>query len=273
MPDRLKGKVTIVTGASSGLGRAISLAFAAEGAHLVCSDLRETSRPEGPSSEGEIPTHEAIIKSGGKATFVKCDTTKADQVEALVKAAVDWEHGGRLDVMVNNAGIAPESPAPHAIWEAELGTWEKTFAVNSTGVFLGSRYATAQMIKQEPHSSGDQGWVINLASIYGLVASPLVPAYCASKHAVVGLTRSMALACGPKRIHVNAICPGYVRSALTHEVQKDEQAVAVLNSLHPFANRMGEPVDIARAAVYLASEDASWVNGLCMEVSGGFTAQ
>lgn len=112
-----------------------------------------------------------------------------------------------------------------------------------------------------------------MASIYGLVATTSAPAYCASKHAVVGLTRSMALACGPERIHVNCICPGYIRTALTSEIQKDEGMVDMLNKLHPFANRMGEPEDIARAAVVLASDDARWVNGLAMEVSGGYTAQ
>ncbi|KAK3714305.1 hypothetical protein LTR37_007891 [Vermiconidia calcicola] len=247
MPGRLQDKVAIVTGASSGLGRAISLAYAAEGAQVVCADLRETSRYESSSEEQSATTHDLITKEkGGKATFVKCDTTDPEQVENLVKKAVEW--GGRVDVMVNNA-------------------------VNSTGVFLGCKYASKQMLNQEPHSSGDRGWIINTASILGLVAAPQSPAYCASKGAVVNLTRSAALACGPHRIHVNCICPGYTVSALTEVLWKEPGVKEYIEKLHPFGNRLGEPEDLARACVFLASDDARWVNGAALPVDGGFLAQ
>lgn len=203
MPGRLEGKVAVVTGASSGIGRAISLAYSGEGALVVCADLREAARSEGKSGETDISTHDLINKQGGKATFVKVDVTVPEDVESLVNEAVRW--GSRIDVMVNNAGIAVESTKPGPIWECSVETWDLTNKINIFGVFLGCKYAMAEMLKQEPHSSGDQGWVINTASILGLVASPTAPAYCATKGAVVNLTRSAALAGGPKRIHVRIL--------------------------------------------------------------------
>ena len=166
MTGRLESKVAIITGSSSGIGRATSLTFAREGASVVCGDLHETARQE---SEGE-PTHELIQKSGGKAIFVKCDTSKAQEVEALVQKAV--QEYGRVDIMVNNAGIALESKAAKPIWELDEEMWDKTMAVNAKGVMLGCKYAAIQMIKQDPHPLCDRGWIINMASILGLVANP-----------------------------------------------------------------------------------------------------
>ena len=299
MPGRLQDKVAIVTGASSGIGRSISLRYASEGAHVVCADISNTARAEGAAGEASIATHELITKDGGKATFVKVDVTKEDQVESMVKKAVEW--GGRLDIMassigynpyvkhvplcsrsmkaqaelcqVNNAGIAVEATNPQPIWDTSLETWEKTMAINSTGVFLGTKFATAQMLKQDPHSSGDRGWVINTASILGLVAAPSSPAYCASKASCVNITRSAALSCGPHRIHVNCICPGYVKSALTAPIFGMPDVVKMIEKQHPFGERFGEPEDVSRIAVFLASDDARWVNGAPITVDGGFTAQ
>ena len=165
MPGRLESKVAIITGASSGIGRATSLTFAREGAAIVCGDLREASRQK---SETE-PTHQLIQKNGGKAIFVKCDTSKAQEVEALVQKAV--QEYGRVDIMVNNAGIALETNNAKPIWELEEETWDTTMAVNAKGVVLGCKYAAIQMMKQDPHPGGDRGWIINLASIVGLVAN------------------------------------------------------------------------------------------------------
>ena len=192
-------------------------------------------------------------------------------MENLVKKAVEW--GGRLDVMVNNAGLALEGTDPNPIWDCSPETWEITNKLNSTGVFLGTKYASAQMLKQDPHSSGDRGWIVNIASILGMVASPGAPAYCASKGAVVNLTRSAGLACGPHRIHVNCICPGYTASALTAQLFQNPDVVQQLQKLHPFGERLGEPEDLARVAVFLASDDARWVNGAPIFVDGGFLAQ
>ena len=146
-------------------------------------------------------------------------------------------------------------------------------SLNSTGVFLGTKHACAQMLKQDPHSSGDRGWIINTASILGLVAAAGSPAYCSSKASVVNLTRSAALAGGPHRIHVNCICPGYVKSALTAPILGSEEIVKAIEKLHPFGERFGEPEDVSRIAVFLASDDARWVNGAPITVDGGFTAQ
>ena len=271
MTGRLQDKVAVITGSSSGIGRAIALRYSDEGAHVVCADLKEAARAEGNPEEAKITTHDLINQQGGKATFVKVDVTVPEEVENLVNKAVEW--GGRLDVMVNNAGIAVEGTKPGPIWECSVETWDLTNKINIFGVFLGTKYATAQMLKQEPHSSGDRGWVINTASILGLVASPGAPAYCASKGAVVNLTRSAALACGPKRIHVNAICPGYTTSALTSPLYSNPDLIEQIKKLHPFGERMGEPEDLARVAVFLASDDARWVNGCPLTVDGGFTAQ
>jgi NAD(P)-dependent dehydrogenase (short-subunit alcohol dehydrogenase family) len=165
MPGRLESKVAIITGGSSGIGRAISLTFAREGAAVVCGDLRETSRKE---SENE-PTHQLIQKNGGKAIFVKCDTSKAQEVEALVHKAV--HEYGRVDIMINNAGIAIESTNAKPIWELDEETWDTTMAINAKGVMLGCKYAAIQMMKQDPHPSGDRGWIVNSSSIVGLVGS------------------------------------------------------------------------------------------------------
>lgn len=166
MPGRLESKVAIITGASSGIGRATSLTFAREGAVVVCGDLHETSRQE---SEDE-PTHQLIQKNGGKAIFVKCDVSKAQEVEALVQKAVQGY--GRIDIMVNNAGIALESKIAKPIWELDEEMWDTTMAVNAKGVMFGCKYAAIQMMKQDPHPSGDRGWLINLSSILGLLGSP-----------------------------------------------------------------------------------------------------
>jgi len=167
MPGRLQGKVAVVTGSSSGIGRAISLTFAREGASVVCSDLRESARLQAESE----PTHEMIKKNGGKAVFTKCDTTKEAEVEALIQTAV--KEFGRLDIIVNNAGVAIEATSgPKPIWEVDEDSWEKTMAVNAKGVMLGCKHAARVMMKQEPHSTGDRGWIINLASIFGLVGNP-----------------------------------------------------------------------------------------------------
>ncbi|KAL5340255.1 hypothetical protein BJX70DRAFT_387472 [Aspergillus crustosus] len=268
-PLRLNKKVAIVTGSSSGLGRAIALRYAREGAKVVCADLSETARAEIPA-EGEITTHELIIREGGEAGFVQTDVGDAGQMERLVGAAV--ERFGRLDVMVNNAGISIEARTPAVCHLTDEETWDTTMRVNVKSVFLGCKYATAQMLKQPPHSSGDRGWIINMSSIKGIIAGLYSPSYCASKGAVSNLTRQVALDYAPHRIHVNAICPGYTQTAILKETTTHMASVEDLERRHPFGG-LGKPDDIARIAVVLASEDANWVTGILLPVDGGYTAR
>lgn len=168
MPNRLRGKIAIITGSSSGIGRATALAFASEGATIICSDLTPTPRPEHATDTHPGTTLEAVLSLNVPAIYQKCDTTSSSDVEALIAVAV--EKFGRLDIMVNNAGIAIEAGehGSRPVWDVEEAAFEKTMGVNVKGVFLGCKFATRQMKDQEPGEGGDRGWVINLASVYGL---------------------------------------------------------------------------------------------------------
>ncbi|KAA8648059.1 SDR family NAD(P)-dependent oxidoreductase [Aspergillus tanneri] len=266
---RLQNKVAIVTGSSSGLGRAIALRYAREGARVVCADLSLTARSE-VTEETKITTHEAIHQAGGQAIFVTVDVGDAVRMENLVQSAV--AEFGRLDILVNNAGIALEAQKPTRVHETDEETWDKTMRVNTKSMFLGCKYAVAQMLKQEAHESGDRGWIINMSSICGIVGATQSPSYCASKGAVSNLTRQVALDYAPDRIHVNAICPGFTKTAILHDFTTNVASLDVLQSVHPLG-APGAPDDIARMAVVLASEDANWMTGTCVPVDGGFTAQ
>ena len=172
MRGRLTSKVAVITGSSSGIGRATALAYAAEGASLVCSDLREEARTEYRTDSSTLTTVQEAEKLGAKAIYVKCDTTSSADVEALIQKAV--QEFGRVDIMVNNAGIAVESGehGGRPVWEYEEAAFTKTLDVNVKGVFLGVKFASRQMKEQEPGPSGDRGWIINLASVFGLGGAP-----------------------------------------------------------------------------------------------------
>ncbi|KAL4892227.1 NAD(P)-binding protein [Aspergillus ambiguus] len=266
---RLQNKVALITGSSSGLGRSIATRYALEGAKVVCADLTPNARSQVPE-ELEITTHDAITKSGGQAIFVKTDVGNAKDVErAILATAAEF---GRLDILVNNAGVALEARHPAKIHETDESVWDTTMQVNAKSVFLGCKYGIAQMLKQEPHSCGDRGWIINIASIFGLVAGLHNPSYCASKAAVSNLTRQVALEYASDRIHVNALCPGYTKTAIFQETTTYMISLADLERRHPFKGP-GLPDDIARMAVVLASDDASWMTGTCVPVDGGYTAR
>jgi NAD(P)-dependent dehydrogenase (short-subunit alcohol dehydrogenase family) len=257
-PGRLSNKVAIVTGSSSGIGRAISLAYAAEGALLVCADLQPTTLYTSSATETLGATHDRIIESGGRAIFVQTDVTQPEQVERLVQEAV--REYGRLDVMVNNAGIGIAEPVP--VWDLPVERWDRMQEINAKGVFLGIKYAAKQMISQQPHASGDRGWIINAASVLGLAGERMSTEYCATKAAVVNMTRAAAMDCAPWRIHVNAFAPGTVETNMTVPHFKDEGTRAYLQAMHPFRG-LGRPEDLAKVCVFLASEDAQWVSGVC----------
>ncbi|OGE54825.1 hypothetical protein PENARI_c005G12161 [Penicillium arizonense] len=264
---RLQDKVAIVTGASSGLGRAIAIRYSQEGAKVVCADLTPTARSQ---EESEITTHDLIVEKGGKATFVQTDVGDAAQMENLVQVAV--REYGRLDILVNNAGISIEARKPAVLHLTDEETWDTTMRVNTKSVFLGCKYALTQMLAQEPHSSGDRGWIVNISSIMAMIGGPENPSYCASKGAVSNLTRQMALDYAPDNIHINALCPGYTQTAIFKETTTNLTPWEDLKRRHPLKGP-GMPEDIARMAVVLASDDANWVTGICLPVDGGYTAR
>lgn len=167
--------------------------------------------------------------------------------------------------MVNNAGTAIEASDSRPIWDADEEIFDITNQVNTKGVFLGCKYASAQMRTQEPHPNGDRGWIINIGSVLGLAGVENAASTCASKGAVTALTRAVALDCAPYRIHVNAICPGYTLTEPIDRLLANDERRAHIIDLHPFRG-LGIPDDIARAAVFLASDDASWVTGVRSQV-------
>jgi NAD(P)-dependent dehydrogenase (short-subunit alcohol dehydrogenase family) len=257
MSGRLACKVAIVTGASSGIGRAISVRYAREGARLVCADMNPNTQYNKSDEETRGTTHERIIESGGQAVFVQVDVSKPEHVENLVEEAV--RAYGRLDIMVNNASIGVSDPQP--IWDVKPEAWDKMQAVNSKGVFLGIKYASKQMLKQEPYPNGDRGWIINAASINGLMGQTIAADYCAAKGLVVNLTRAAALDCAPRGIRVNAFAPGYTVTSMTLDHFENAERRDMLMHMHPLRG-LGRPDDLARVCVFLASDDAQWVTGV-----------
>ncbi|MBW2269102.1 MAG: SDR family oxidoreductase [Deltaproteobacteria bacterium] len=253
MAKPFDGKVALVTGAGSGIGRAIAHAFAGEGASVVVADI---------SAEGGEETVRLIEKEGGRATFVATDVSQQVSVEALVAAAVDTY--GRLDYASNNAGIGGERQT-HAA-DSRIEVFDRILAVNLRGVFLCMKYELQQMLEQ------GGGAIVNTSSTMGLVAHPGCPAYAASKHGIIGLTKSAALAYAKKDIRVNAVCPGNTDTGMLEPVKAGGAWVveALLESTP--MRRMADPMEIAQAVIWLCSDAASFCTGHSLVVDGGFLA-
>jgi len=253
MAGRLDGKITVVTGGSSGIGRATALIFAREGAKVVVADM---------SVAGGEETVRLIQAAGGKAVFSKTDVSQPAEVEAMVRKAV--ETYGRLDCAFNNAGI--EGVIQPTVEYGETD-WDRVIAINLKGVWLCMKAELQQMLKQ------GSGAIVNTASVAGLIGLPGFSAYVAAKHGVNGLTKTAALEYAKAGIRVNAVCPGAIRTPMFERGIRDnpgmeEQIVAA----EPIG-RMAAPAEVGEAVVWLCSDAASFVTGLPMAVDGGWVAQ
>jgi len=253
MIQGLRGKVVIVTGGASGIGRASALAFAREGAKVVVADL---------NVDGGEETAGMIRQAGGESICVKTNVSKANEVEALVNKAV--ERYGRLDCAHNNAGVGSNRRSTVDCTEED---WDRIISINLKGVWLCMKYEIPQMLKQS------KGSIVNTASTFGLVSLENRPAYTASKHGVVGLTKAAALDYAKAGIRVNAVCPTVTRTPMTkHLFVSNPEAGEAFISTIPMG-RAAAPEEIAEAVVWLCSDAASLVTGHAMAVDGGLLAR
>jgi NAD(P)-dependent dehydrogenase (short-subunit alcohol dehydrogenase family) len=255
---RLSERVAVVTGSSSGLGRAIAIRLAAEGAAVVISDVRSDPR------EGGETTEQVITRTGGICARVQADVSRSHDVDALVAGAV--ARFGRLDAMINNAGVS--GAASKSLLETTEADWDAIMAVNLRGVFLCCKRAIAEMIEQEPVGEV-RGRVINISSQHGMVGPPGHVAYAASKGGVVNLTRQLAVDYGRHGILVNAIAPGKIMTGPAENA--DPEVMAYSHARTPFG-RLGRPEDVAGAAAFLVSDDSLYVSGTNLLVDGGWMA-
>lgn len=253
MAGTVFGKVALITGGASGIGRATALAFAREGARVAVCDV---------DGKGGDETVAMVKAAGGEALFVKADVQRPAEVDALVAKVVDTY--GRLDCAFNNAGIEGSITSTVDCTEEN---WDRTIAVNLKGVWLCLRAEIRQMLKQ------GGGTIVNTASVAGLVGFAGLPAYVASKHGVNGLTKTAALEYAKAGIRVNAVCPGVIQTPMLERLFRDNPAAGEsIAALEP-VGRLGKPEEIAEAVVWLCSEAASFVTGLPMPVDGGLVAQ
>ena len=247
---RLEGKAAFVTGSASGIGRAIAILFAREGALVTVADCNE---------EGGAETAELIGKAGGRARFIRTDVTSEDNVRESIEETVNGS--GRLDVLVNDAGIVHMAGAI----DTKLEDWERVLNVNLRGMFFCCKHGIPQLIK----SGG--GAIVNIASIGSLVSVPAHAAYNASKGGVVALSRQMAVDYGPSNVRINCICPTATDTPLIRKAGAGNRALRAIAESHPL-RRIAQPEDIAYAALFLASDEARCITGAVLPVDAGWTA-
>jgi NAD(P)-dependent dehydrogenase (short-subunit alcohol dehydrogenase family) len=248
----LKDKVALITGASSGIGRAVAMVFLREGAKVVVSDV---------DRKGGEETTNMLLDLGGDAVFVKADVGNARDGEELVVRTLS--HYGRLDIACNNAGIGGVS-APTA--DYPLDNWAQVININLSGVFYGMKYQIAAMLKN------GGGSIVNVASILGVVGLANSPAYTAAKHGVVGLTQAAALEYSALKVRINAVGPGFIHTPMTAGLEANATTAAALVNAHPIG-RLGHPEEVAELVAWVASDRASFITGAYYPVDGGYLAQ
>ncbi len=252
MTMELRGKVGIVTGGTSGIGRDTAVLFAKAGAKVVVAGRREVEGKE---------TIDLVRAAGGEGLFVKTDVSQAAEVQALVRKTV--ERFGRLDIAFNNAGIEGSwSP----IAEQSEEDWDRVIDINLKGVWLCLKYEIQQMLKQ-----GGGGAIVNMASVGGIIGSAGAAAYCASKHGVMALTKSAALETARSGILVNVVCPAVIETPMGERLWGAPEAKKFALGLHPIG-RFGTPTEIAEAVVWMCSDRASFMTGQSLVLDGGFLA-
>lgn len=251
MSDQFNNKVAFITGGSFGIGRATAIAFAKEGAKVAVVDYVEDNE-----------TVDTIKAAGGEAVFVKCDVSNTDDVKAAIEKTVDTY--GQLNYAFNNAGVEGTQGITADCTEEN---WHRTIGVNLTGIFLSMKYELPHMLKQ------GSGAIVNCASVAGLVGFPGLPAYVASKHGIVGLTKTTALEYAKQGIRVNAVCPGVIKTAMIDRITgKEKEVEKQFTDMEP-VGRMGNPEEVAEAVIWLCSDKAGFVTGETLAVDGGFHAQ
>ena len=253
MPGRLDGKVALITGAGSGMGRAAAELFAREGARVVCTDVVE---------EAGVGAVDAVRRAGSEAVFVRADVAQWDDCEGMVRAAV--ESFGGLHILYNNAGIFPGDDG--GVLDTPADTWDRVMEVNLKGVWLGCRAGIPAML-----ASGG-GAIVNVASFVALMGAATAQiAYTASKGGVLSMTREIAVEYARQGIRANALCPGPIQTPLLEELLSDPERRA-RRMVHIPMGRLGRAEELAKAALFLASDDASFMTGAALVVDGGITA-
>ena len=248
----MQDKVVMITGAANGIGLECAKLLSKRGARLMLSDIDDVAGKEAVAE---------LTANGSEAAFFTCDVTDGDAVRALVEATV--KQFGKLDCAVNNAGVEH----PHMkLAEHDDDEFDRAIAINRKGVYLCMKYELQEMLK------GGGGVIVNLASLAGLGGAPGLGAYVASKHGVVGLTRTAALEYAKRGIRVNAVCPSFTNTDMVQRmIEKDPKLEQILNNASPM-KRMGEPGEVASAVAFLCSDEASFTNGQTLALDGGITA-